>query len=80
MHSKQFIMGVNGKAVVLSKEEKAELKRKIATFVNKKEFCEMNGFALPLLTYPLNLGRCSTKTYEKLMASKSKDELELSNN
>lgn len=66
----------NGKTLILTKDEKAELKRKIASFVNTKEFCDMNGFAQPLLTYPLTIGRCSIKTYEKLISSKSKEEFD----
>lgn len=77
MQPKHKNMAANGRTVILNKEEKAELKRKIATFVNKQEYCDMNNISVPLLTYPLATGRCSTKTYEKIIASKTKEEIEL---
>jgi len=70
------IMAKNGRTVVLSKEEKTELKKKIATYVNTKEFCEMNDIPQPLLTYPLLTGRCSARTYVKLTYAKQKNEFE----
>lgn len=67
-------MAKNGKAVILTKDEKTEIKNKIATFVNQYEFCQMNGISQPLLKYPLTIGRCSLKTYNKLINAKSKNE------
>ncbi len=67
-------MAVNGTTVTLTPEEKASLRKKIATFPNLRQFCLANRITAPLLDYPLNQGRCSQKTYKKLIKWKAKEE------
>jgi hypothetical protein len=67
-------MPKNGTTVKLTPEEKAELKRKIATYNNTKQFCLANNISAPLLENPLLRGKCSEKTYKRLVKWKAKEE------
>lgn len=69
-------MPKNGTTVKLTSDEKLELKKKIATFNNTKQFCKANNIDAPLLENPLAKGKCSERTYKRLLKWKSKEEFE----
>lgn len=68
-------MATNGRSVVLTKSEKRDFQKKIDSFINMAEFCEMNKIQRPVLDYPLKNGKCSQKTYELIISSKYKKEI-----
>lgn len=70
-------MSKNGSVVYLTDKEKIELKRKIASFPNVKLFCKENKIQAPLLYNPVDKGKCSEKTYKKLLKWKSKEEFDI---
>ncbi len=67
-------MAANGTSVKLTTEERLSLKKKIASFPTIKQFCVANKITAPLLEYPLNQGKCSERTYKKLIKWKAKEE------
>jgi len=70
-------MSKNGSVVILTDKEKQDLKEKINSFPNVRLFCKANKIQAPLLYNPLDRGRCSEKTYKKLLKWKSKEELDV---
>ncbi len=65
---------INGKTITLTLEDKNDLREKISSFSNLAEFCRVNKIHPTLLKYPMDFGRCSQKTYNRISKLKSNKE------